>query len=156
MQQLYTLSTVFNTLIVLTGFNIHIYNLGKSLIAKEKAIQASEKEKKSEELHQKIKADPVFFISLVGVDKYKYVDKYIHIFDIYSKEYDFLGCDVEFKSAQDLLDFYRANHPIAWNQEIDIYWLAEYFVKQHPNGHFVFDECPFPRNHGEFRNNLYQ
>ena len=42
------------------------------MIGKEKAIQTSEKEKNEESIGSKPKADPVFFISLVGVDENGY------------------------------------------------------------------------------------
>ena len=85
----------------------------------------------------------MFFISLVGVDEKGFVDKYKHIFDIFTKEYDFLGCDVQVISAQDLWKFYKSKHRSADRKKVDIYTLAEYFVKKHQNGHYVFDECPF-------------
>ena len=111
--------------------------LGKSLISKEKAIQTAEKEE------SKLSPDPVFFMSLAGVNVRGLVEKHEHIFDIYTKEYDFLGCDVKVKSAQDLWDFYKSKHPAANRGEIDVYTMAEFFVDQHWNGHFVVDECPF-------------
>lgn len=125
--------------------------LGKSLIGKEKAIQTSEREQNAETMGSKPKADPVFFISLVGVDERGFVDKHEHIFDIYTKAFDFLGHDAEVKSAQDLWDFYEANHNGADKEEIDIYTTAEYFVEQHSNGHYVFDECPFRPNKGKLK-----
>ena len=101
----------------------------------------------------KSKADPVFFISLVGVsDKYDktgmlkkegIVDEDEHIFDIYTKTYDFLGCDVHVVSAQDLWAFYESKNNGADRTQADIYILVDYFVQSHPNGHYVLDECPF-------------
>ena len=70
------------------------------------------------------------------------MDEDEHIFDIYTKAYDFLGHDVKVKSAQDLWDFYEANHKGSVRRKIDIYTIAEYFVEQHSNGHYVVDECP--------------
>ena len=58
----------------------------------------------------KLNPDPVFFISLVGVNEKGIIDEDEHIFDIYTKLYDFLGCDVKVLSAQDLLDFYKSKH----------------------------------------------
>ena len=49
---------------------------GKSLIGKEKAIQTAEREDLN------LNPNPVFFISLVGVDEIGMVDEYEHIFDI--------------------------------------------------------------------------
>ena len=120
---------------------------GKSLICKEKALQTAEKE------DLKPKPDPVFFVSLVGADKEGFVDEHEHIFDIYTKAYDFLGHDVEVKSAQDLWEFYEANHTGADREDIDVYTAAEYFVEQHSNGHYVVDECPFKRRIGKLKNN---
>ena len=91
----------------------------------------------------KLNPDPVFFMSFVGVDERGFVKEHEHIFDIYTKEYDFLGCDVKVISAQDLWDFYKSKHPAADRSEIDVYTMAEFFVDQHSNGHFVVDECPF-------------
>ena len=91
----------------------------------------------------KDKANPVFFISMVGVIKYGIVDDHQHIFDVYSKLYDFLGSNVQFKSAQDLWSFYEERNEGANIEFINIYQLVEFFVRHHPNGHFVFDECPF-------------
>ena len=114
---------------------------GKSLISKEKAIQTAEKEE------LKLNPDPVFFMSFVGVDSKGFVEEHEHIFDIYTKLYDFLGCDVKVISAQDLWDFYESKHPGAKREETDIYTMAEFFVDQHSNGHFVVDECPFKATH---------
>ena len=91
----------------------------------------------------KLNPVPVFFMSFVGVNVEGFVKEHEHIFDIYTKEYDFLGCDVKVKSAQDLWDFYKFKHPAADRSKIDVYTMAEFFVDQHSNGHFVVDECPF-------------
>ena len=88
-------------------------------------------------------AKQVYFISMVGVNEYGVVDEHEHIFDIYSKEYDFFGCDVKAISAQDLWNFYKYMHKKADRKKIDIYTMAEFFVDQHRNGHFVVDECSF-------------
>ena len=90
--------------------------------------------------------DPVFFMSFVGVDQEGFVEEHEHIFDIYTKVYDFLGCDVKVISAQDLKNFYDKHHKIRnffRRKKVDIYTMAEFFVDQHRNGHFVVDECPF-------------
>ena len=94
----------------------------------------------------KLNPDPVFFMSFVGVNWRGFVDDHEHIFDIYTKEYDFLGCDVKVISAQDLWDFYKSKHPGADRSKIDVYTMAEFFVDQHSNGHFIVDECPFNSN----------
>ena len=91
----------------------------------------------------KEKADPVFFISMVGVNKWGIVDDHQHIFDVYTKLYDFLGSNVQVKSAQDLWSFYEERNKGADKKEINIYGLVEFFVRCHPKGHFVLDECPF-------------
>ena len=114
---------------------------GKSLISKEKAIQTADKQ----DLKQN--PDPVFFISLVGVDNEGNVDEHEHIFDVYTKEYDFKGSSVKVLSAQDLRDFYQSEQGLfgKWfvGKKVDVYVAAEFFVKQHSNGHFIVDECPF-------------
>ena len=126
---------------------------GKSLICKEKCIQRAEEEHAAKISGLKLKTDPVFFISLVGVsDKYDktgmlkkegIVDEDEHIFDIYTKTYDFLGSDVQVKSAQDLWAFYESKYNGVDRKDADIYILVEYFIQSHPNGHYVLDECPF-------------
>ena len=106
----------------------------------------------------KLDPDPVFFISLVGVDTKGFVNNHEHIFDIYTKEYDFHGCNGNVKviSAQDLKNFY-AKHPKldtfknyfrrkVQKKKVYIYTMAEFFVEQHSNGQFVVDECPFRPN----------
>ena len=82
-------------------------------------------------------------MSLVGVDPEGFVVEHEHIFDIFTKEYDFLGSDVKVISAQDLWNFYKSKHPRANRWRINVYTMAEFFVDQHPNGHFIVDECPF-------------
>ena len=78
-----------------------------------------------------------------------FVRKHEHIFDIYTKEYDFLGSNVKVVSAQDLRDFYKKHHKLETfgnffrRKRVDIYTMAKFFVEQHSNGHFVVDECPF-------------
>ena len=126
---------------------------GKSLICKEKCLQRAAEEDIAEITGLKSKADPVFFISLVGIcDKYDktgmlkkegIVDEDEHIFDIYTKTYDFLGSDVQVISAQDLWAFYESKHYGADRKQADIFILVEFFVQSHPNGHYVLDECPF-------------
>ena len=92
----------------------------------------------------KLNPDPVFFMSFVGVDIEGLVKEHEHIFDIYTKLYDFLGCDVKLISAQDLWDFYKSKHPGADRKKINnVYSMAKFFVDQHSNGHFIVDECPF-------------
>ena len=114
-------------------------------MGKEKAIQTAEKE------DLKSNPDPVFFMSLVGVNGKGIIDEDEHIFDIYTKLYHFLGCDVKVKSAQDLWDFYESKHKGADRKEVDIYRAAEFFVEQHPNGHYVVDECPFREGGGTLK-----
>ena len=89
-----------------------------------------------------MKADPVFFISLVGVTKYGIVEEDEYIFDIYTKAYDFHGSHVKIISAQDLLVFYQSKDKGAMRKDVDIYFLVDFFIQNHPNGHFIIDECP--------------
>ena len=92
-----------------------------------------------------ILANPVFFISLVGVDEFGIVDEDEYIFDIYTKVYDFDGSHVKVVTAQNLWKFYKNTNWYRWNdrRNINIYELVEFFIRYHPNGHFVLDECPF-------------
>ena len=72
------------------------------------------------------------------------VDKYEYIFDIYTKAYDFEGTAVKVLSAQDLLAFYESKSGgKAYRNAFDIYFLVEYFIQHHQDGHFILDECPF-------------
>ena len=116
---------------------------GKSLISKERCIQTSEKERFEEDIGSKNRAKPVFFVSLVGVDELGMVEKYEYIFDIYTKMYDFQESYVKVVSAQDLWTFYEYKNKGADQLKFDIYYLVEYFVEHHSDGHFVLDECPF-------------
>ena len=120
--------------------------LGKSLIAKQKAIQIGEKERNEEDVGTKSQADPVFFISMVGVDQYgrgtleEEEDEFI--FDIFTKLYDFLGSNVQVKSAQDLWEFYEGRNKGADKLAVNVYELVEFFICHHPYGHYILDECP--------------
>ena len=80
---------------------------------------------------------------MVGVDRNGIVDDHQHIFDVYSKLYDFLGINVQIKSAQDLWSFYEDRNKGVDRMEINVYELVEFFVRHHPDGHFILDECPF-------------
>lgn len=117
---------------------------GKSLLCKEKATQKVEEEEKAKAAGDKIIADPVFYISLVGVDHRGFVEEDEYIFDIYTKLYDFVGTDVKVKSAQDMWEYYDQHHKKRRYQrnKIDIYTLIKFFIKNNPNGHFIIDECP--------------
>ena len=89
------------------------------------------------------------------MDALGFVDKHEHIFDIYTKQYDFFACNVKVISAQDLNKFYAKHHKLETfrnffrikrvnrRKKVDVYTMAEFFVVQHSNGHFVVDECPF-------------
>ena len=116
---------------------------GKSLISKERCIQTAEKELFAEDAGLKLKADPVFFISLVGVTKRGIVAENEYIFNIYTKLYDFYGSHVIAVSAQDLLAFYDSKNKGAKREDVDIYFLVEFFIQHHSNGHFILDECCF-------------
>ena len=83
---------------------------------------------------------------MVGVNQLGIVEEHEYIFDIYTKSYDFATSNVQIVSAQDLFAFYKSRNKGADRMKIDIYSLAEYFLQHHPNGHYVFDECPFLRS----------
>ena len=92
---------------------------------------------------------------MVGANEKGIVDEHEHIFDIFTKTYDFLGSDVQVISAQDLWKFYVENNPevtiffsfvlnkTAERKKINIYQLVEFFIRRHRSGHYVLDECPF-------------
>ena len=128
---------------------------GKSLICKEKCIQTAEKERYLEEQRLKLETDPVYFISMVslaydiyGRQMYGTVGEHEHLFDIYSKLYDFQGSGVQVKSSKDLWDFYELKNKGAKREDVDIYTLVEFFIENHPSGHFILDECPFLSSKG--------
>ena len=126
-------------------------------MGKEKSVQMAEKERTALELGLKAKADPVYYISMVGADENGIVYEHEHIFDMYTKEYDFVGSNVRVISAQDLWKFYASKNKgmklfniftlveEAKREKVDIYFLVEFFIKHHRNGHFVLDECPFSK-----------
>ena len=122
---------------------------GKSLICKERCIQTAEKEILAEAAGSKLKADPVFFISLVGVNEFGIVAKDEYIFDIYTKLYDFYESHVIVVSAQDLWAFYESKNNRAKREDFDVYFLVEFFVQHYSNGHFILDECPSLLNKGK-------
>ena len=71
-----------------------------------------------------------------------------HIFDLYTKWYDFWGSTVEVKSAQDLYTYcseLTKNEKRLTKQKWDIYSLVEKFMEHHPHAHYVLDEVPFLR-----------
>ena len=90
----------------------------------------------------KAKGDPVFYISMVGVDKKGNVDEHERIFDIYTKIYDFAGTNILVISAQDLWSFYKSKVRVVDRRYVIIYELVEFFILHHPNGHYILDECP--------------
>ena len=85
----------------------------------------------------------MYYISLVGVNSRGIVHDHEGIFDIYTKEYDFLGSNVEVRSSQDLWNFYESKHQGISKKEVVIYTMVEFFIQQHSNGHFIIDEFPF-------------
>ena len=102
----------------------------------------------------KSKAGPVFFLSLVGVNKRGFVDEYEYIFDLFTKIYDFQGSNVQVISAHDLWAFYESKNKGANRVDVDVFILVEYFVQNHANGHFIIDECPLlPREPSMFSKN---
>ena len=97
----------------------------------------------AENLKSKLKADPVFYISLVGTDPLTGVDEDVYIFDLYTQFYEFFGTDVKVISSQDLWQFYEKDNPTSKKKDVNVYVLLEYFVEHHSTGHFIIDECPF-------------
>ena len=94
---------------------------------------------------------------LVGVEEYGkgILDDDEHIYDIYTREYDFNDSDVEFKSSQDLWDWYESQKSGSDKEDVDIYQLVEEFVKHHPHANFILDECPFLRGKCKYRTPFY-
>ena len=110
-------------------------------------MQTAEKEEKAVNDGDKPSADPVYYISLLGVDGKGIVDEYEYIFDIYTRLFDFTDTDVKAKSSQDLWAFYRLHHKLDPSEKlkVDIYTIVECFIQQNSNGHFIIDECPILR-----------
>ena len=79
------------------------------------------------------------------------VEEHEHIFDIFTKLYDFREKNVQVISAQDSLHFYNTHQSEdngteksnITSKEVDIYFLLQFFVEKHPDGHFIIDEFPF-------------
>ena len=82
----------------------------------------------------------------MGVDEYGEVDDHEHLFDIFTKIYDFHGSKIRVLSAQDLWTFYESKNKGAKRQDVDIYALVEFFIHHHANANIVLDECPFLRS----------
>ena len=121
-------------------------------------MQTADREEEEENMGLKPKADPVYFISLVGVDEFGNVEDHEHIFDIYTKLYDFKHHDVIVKSAQDLWDWYKRKTRLHWfkkKEDVNIYQLVEYFVQHNRRAHYVLDECPFLSNGGRRKCKIY-
>ena len=146
--------------IVFTVVNIHARRdeiLMKGIIdrvflgraTKSKDPETDEKENNLVDKGLKSNADTSVFISMVGVDKYGIVDEHEHLFDIFTKLYDFYGSSVHVLSAQDLWSFYQSKKKGANREDVDIYTLVEFFIQHHANGNFVLDECPFLLTKGE-------
>ena len=117
---------------------------------------------------------------MVGVNERGKVDDHEHIFDIFTKLYDFSGTNVQVISAQDLWKFYEkkigeyenSKHPVkflnprtwknakifnpstwrkALKKNVDIYELVLFFILHHPSAHYILDECPFLTRFGKYR-----
>ena len=150
------LPLVFHSRVILYNLCCHQTNIfsGKTLLCKEKAIDTDEKEDEATNRGDKPIADPVYYISLLGVDEYGFFEEDEYIFDVYTKEYDFDVTNVKVLNAQDLMEFYEQHHvdeapkwenfkrAIKMDSKINIYQLLEYFIKHNCNGHFIIDECP--------------
>ena len=87
----------------------------------------------------------VYFISLVGSDRFGIPEKHKFIFDLLSKEYDFDGTDVNYVDAQELWSFFKKHNPKAVRTNHNVLQLCEYFIEMHPNSSFILDEVPSPK-----------
>lgn len=83
-----------------------------------------------------------------------------HIFDIFTKLYDFSGTNIQVISAQDLWKFYKKKqlkifNPRTWKKadkkKVNIYQLVEFFILHHPSAHYILDECPLLTSSGKYR-----
>ena len=92
---------------------------------------------------------------MVGVNEQGIIDDDEYIFDIFTKLYDFSGSDVQVMSAQDLWKFYEEKNKGADKEEVNVYKLVEFFIRHHPHGHYILDECPFLRE-GKQRTSIMQ
>ena len=91
------------------------------MICKEKCIQKYEKEINLVDEGLKSKPDPVFFLSLAGVDVCGKVEEHERLFDIFTKLYDFCGCNVQVLSAQDMWTYYESKNKGAKRENVNIY-----------------------------------
>ena len=80
---------------------------------------------------------------MVGANAHGEVDEHEHIFDIFTKTYDFLGSHVQMMSAQNLMQFYESKNKGVNKWPVNIYQLVGFFIHYHPYGHYILDECPF-------------
>ena len=113
--------------------NILYYLLGKTVVAKEKALR----------MNDQFPSMNVYFLSLAASNKYGVPEKHRAIFDILSEEYDFQDTKVNFVDAQQLRSFYKENNSSGGNQtEVDVLTLTEFFIEQNPDCSFILDEVP--------------
>ena len=113
-----------------------MFNIGKTLVCKEKALRKSLEDCQSK----------VYYISLVSSTRYGAPKVKRHVFDICTKEYDFKDSDVVALDIQDLIqDYKKYKHPhksCSLTGNDSIYKLVLSFIKNNPKAHYIFDEVP--------------
>ena len=77
------------------------FGTGKTLVTKEKALREAEQSG----------SVSVYFISLVASDQMGFAERYRHIFDILSENYDFKGTNVKFYDVHRLWEEYQNDNP---------------------------------------------
>ena len=105
---------------------------GKTLVCKEKAVQkaAENGEKK------------VYYISLLHSSSRGWPKIGRPVFDVCTKEYDFNDTDVVPIDICDLWSDYKKDKTYNGRDKVTVYELALRFIKNNPNGHYIFDEVP--------------
>ena len=86
----------------------------------------------------------MYFISLVSCDVFGKPNKTRGIFDILTAWFEFhwTKTDVQFLDAQYLKKYYTEHPRKGQVKDPNVYQVSEYFMADHPDSHFIFDEVP--------------
>ena len=84
----------------------------------------------------------VYFISLVATSLRGFSEREHYLYDV-ATEMELQGFRVEFLSTNELKDFYRKYHADFDEKKVNIYEMAQFFIRMHHRSSFFFDEVPF-------------